>query len=436
MPGTLADPASLPLRVHPAEAPTSLLGALEPAELHRPLGDALADLCREAAALLHGEVVSVYGLERGPGGDDALVVLANVGFPDEVVGNLRLRIGDGIVGLVAEYLRPISLSHADRDPRYLAVRGIGEERLPVMLAQPIMRRGRLLGVLVVRRAADELGELERRVAALLADAAGLLLEGAARAPSPKARAATAITLDGEPVSGGCALGRVDLLPTAEALARGAPPRGGAPRDTGGEVERPTAGAIGEALARIERDLVRTRDDLGGTPEVARALGRLELLLADGRLRERVRLAGDDVHGLAGVARDYGRAPYLAGGAPDPASLSHAADVEELCVLIHVAAGGASLRRSGRVWMGQRLGAFFALAALRHAAAVVIDQGGAITDEARAIARAGRLPVVGGVAGLFAWTQPGDLLLVEADLGHVRVNPAAASLVAARVRRAR
>jgi phosphoenolpyruvate-protein kinase (PTS system EI component) len=35
-----------------------------------------------------------------------------------------------------------------------------------------------------------------------------------------------------------------------------------------------------------------------------------------------------------------------------------------------------------------------------------------------------VPLVASVAGVFAWVHPGDLLVVDADGGSVRVNPEA------------
>lgn len=42
--------------------------------------------------------------------------------------------------------------------------------------------------------------------------------------------------------------------------------------------------------------------------------------------------------------------------------------------------------------------------------------------AAAVLRAGGIPLVVEIAGLFAWTRPRDLLIVDGDGGQVRVNP--------------
>jgi signal transduction protein with GAF and PtsI domain len=190
---------------------------------------------------------------------------------------------------------------------------------------------------------------------------------------------------------------------------------------------------------VERDLARLRSRLGSSldPRVERTLSRMELLLSDGRLRERALSAPGG--NLSVLARDYARASMgLAPGArpPDPTMVERAEGIGELCALLQVMATGSRLLQSGRIWIGRRLGPFFAAAAARSAAAVVLEGDGQATDEAEAIARAAGLPLLTGVRGLFAWTRPGDLLVVDADRGVVRINPSSSGLVAARSQRGR
>ncbi|HEU5058770.1 MAG TPA: GAF domain-containing protein [Kofleriaceae bacterium] len=374
------------------------------------------EMCREMAALLGAEVATVYALERD---GDALLVVGNVGFPHEVVGNLRLRVGDGIVGTVAACMHPIAIVAGARDPRFKSVRGIGEEDFPVLLAVPIARGQSCLGVLVFQRRSPEFADREVRLARLLAATVALALEADREAPpiDLDARPGSTLSLDGRALSGGLGLGRVEILPTAESLARSGGP------------------AVGAAeLARVEKDLARLRERLGepAAGDLARALQRLETLISDTRFRERA--TGASARELAVLARDYARAPFqLAASAHgrevDQAMLERARDVEELCVLLHLAAAGSRLRDAGRVWIGSRLGAVFALAATHSAAAVVLD--GPATGDAVAIARATGLPLLAEVQGLFAWTRPGDLLVVDADRALVRVNPNASELARAR-----
>ena len=411
------------LHVHPPASPiTGLYSALEPGALNAPLRDVLAASCEQMSRLLAADVVSVY--VRDVGDEDLLVVQGNVGLSSDAVGNLRLAVGEGLVGWVAECLRPISLGHADTDPRFKPVRGIGEEPFPVMIAQPVLRHGRCLGVLVFQRsAALAFSETEARMASILAEAVGVVLEASTSRRPARAEVGTeSVSLLGRPLSTGLGMGRVELIPTSE---QGAAPSG--------------RRQIGHALARVERDLARLRARLGAPldPVVDRALSRMELLLSDGRLRERALAAPGG--NLSSLARDYARASMgliTRQGQPDPTLLERAEGIGELCALLQTMASGSRLLQSGRIWIGRRLGPFFAAAAARSAAAVVLEGDGEATDEAQAIARAAGLPLVTGVRGLFAWTRPGDLLVVNGDRGLVRVNPSSSGLVAARSRRGR
>jgi len=402
-----------------------LFAGLEPGALSAPLRDVLAGACHEMAGLLGADVVSVYVRERADD-VDLLVVKGNVGLASEVVGNLSLRVGDGLIGWVAECMRPISVGAADVDPRFKPVRGIGEEPYPVMIAQPVVRGGRCLGVLAFQRsAAQPFTDGEARMAAVLAGAIGLVLEAAGRGAAGGDVGTEAVCLIGRPLSPGLGMGRVELIPTAESLASR-------------EAPRPDGPQIAAAFTRVERDLTRLRGRLASPldPLVSRALARMELLLSDGRLRERA--TDQAAAGMAAIARDYARAsqtsPTSAG--PDPALVERAEGIGDLCVLLQLTATGSRLFQSGRIWIGRRLGPFMAVAAARSAAAVVLEGDGEATDEAAAIARAAGLPLLVGVRGLFAWTHPGDLLVADGDRGIVRINPSSSGLVATRASRRR
>jgi len=402
-------------RVPDPGALCGVLAATRPVRATASAPDAIDDLCREMAALLAAEVATVYARERD---GEALLVVGNVGFPHEVVGNLRLQVGDGIVGTVAACMHPIAIAAGARDPRFKSVRGIGEEEYPVLLAVPIAREADCLGVLVFQRRAPEFAPREVRLARLLAATVALALEADRDAPIEpgwsETRTGSTLNLGGRALSGGLGLGRVEILPTAESLARS-----GGPPVTPAEI------------ARVEKDLSRLRDRLAGAgAEVVRALQRLETLVSDSRFRERA--TGATARELAALARDYARAPFrLAAHSRDVdhAMLERAMDVEDLCVLLHLTATGSRLRDAGRVWIGSRLGAVFAMAATHGAAAVVLD--GNATGDAVAIACATGLPLLADVHGLFAWTRPGDLLVVDADRAMVRVNPNASELAQAR-----
>ena len=93
------------------------------------------------------EVCSVYLL--GP--DRAsLVLAATVGLRPECIGTLRLTLQEGLVGLVAENVRPVAVEHAKTHPRFKYFSEAGEDRYQSFLGVPLIDRGVLQGVLVVQ----------------------------------------------------------------------------------------------------------------------------------------------------------------------------------------------------------------------------------------------------------------------------------------------
>jgi phosphoenolpyruvate-protein kinase (PTS system EI component) len=114
----------------------------------------------------------------------------------------------------------------------------------------------------------------------------------------------------------------------------------------------------------------------------------------------------------------------------------AAEIEDLCVIVHAALTGQTLLRPGDIVITEHLRGFLAAYALaRGVSALVVEGPLAETSPAAALARAAGVPLVSGVAGLFAWVHPGDLLVVDADAGSVRVNPEATQVARFRNQRA-
>jgi signal transduction protein with GAF and PtsI domain len=187
-----------------------------------------------------------------------------------------------------------------------------------------------------------------------------------------------------------------------------------------------------AIERLAVDLDRASKKLRTSedPEIRRALDNLGLALLDQRFRERLSGNGGIVSTLRGVAKEYARVPYrvpVKGGAIEPALEERAREVEDLCVLLYAAAMNSNLLPPGAIWVGERVGAFVALCAVARGAAALVSDSIVPDGPGVAIARAGGVPVLSQVDGLYAWVRPGDLCVVDADSGVLRVNPAASSV---------
>ncbi len=93
------------------------------------------------------DVCSVYLLEPDRAN---LVLAATIGLRPEGVGRVRMRLSEGLVGLVAEQLRPQVHADATSHPRFKYFREAGEDPYRSFLGVPVIDRGVLQGVLVVQ----------------------------------------------------------------------------------------------------------------------------------------------------------------------------------------------------------------------------------------------------------------------------------------------
>lgn len=92
------------------------------------------------------EVCSVYILRA----DGVLELYATEGLKREAVHQASLRVGQGLVGLIAAEARPLNLPNARAHPGFAYLPETGEEAFNSFLGVPILRAGRTLGVLVVQ----------------------------------------------------------------------------------------------------------------------------------------------------------------------------------------------------------------------------------------------------------------------------------------------
>ena len=108
---------------------------------------ALDLIVARVSMILDAEVCSIYLRDRGSG---RFVFVANEGLNPEMVGEVSLPDGEGLVGLVAERAEPINLEDAADHARFHLVSGLGEEAFSAFLGVPIIHVREVIGVLVVQ----------------------------------------------------------------------------------------------------------------------------------------------------------------------------------------------------------------------------------------------------------------------------------------------
>ena len=128
---------------------------------------------RGIAGNMVAEVCSVYLRRAG----ETLELFATEGLNPDAVHQTRLLVGEGLVGDIAAHARPLNLSDAQAHPNFAYRAETGEDIYQSLLGAPVMRSGRVIGVLIVqnrtsRQYSEEEVEALQTVAMVLAELVG------------------------------------------------------------------------------------------------------------------------------------------------------------------------------------------------------------------------------------------------------------------------
>jgi len=104
----------------------------------------LALIIGEATSAMGTDVCSLYLLL--PSGRELLLTATN-GLNENMVGKVKMRVGEGITGWVAETRQPAIVADVSQEPHWKWVPGLDEDRFHSMLSVPIESGPRLVGVL-------------------------------------------------------------------------------------------------------------------------------------------------------------------------------------------------------------------------------------------------------------------------------------------------
>jgi phosphotransferase system enzyme I (PtsP) len=119
------------------------------------------------------EVSSLYVLRA----DGVLELYATHGLNPSAVHRASLRVGEGLVGRVAKTAQPLNITNPRSHPAFAYLPETGEEDFNTFLGVPVLRAGRMIGVLTVQNLAprrydtDEVEALQT-VAMVIAEIAG------------------------------------------------------------------------------------------------------------------------------------------------------------------------------------------------------------------------------------------------------------------------
>ncbi|MEW6557291.1 MAG: HD domain-containing phosphohydrolase [Elusimicrobiota bacterium] len=106
-----------------------------------------------------------------------LVIVAARGLTREVIETTRLKIGEGIAGLVARDGNPIFVENIDRDPRFFRAENVRYSSKS-FISVPLKIRNKVIGVLNVNREkeTEKFNERDLRLLQLLAGQAAITIE--------------------------------------------------------------------------------------------------------------------------------------------------------------------------------------------------------------------------------------------------------------------
>jgi len=242
-----------------------------------------------------------------------LTLRATQGLDERAIGNVKLKLGEGITGRAVRELRPICVGTASKSSSYKFFPGIHEEEYEAFLAVPILRGLRRIGALVVQ--AREVNSFTpndvkalRAIAAQLAtmiENVQLLSEVRERVALPEAPIARKLARDGiirgRSASTGTARGRAYTLDSAQSESCVLPDPG-APPHTPADFDQ----AVEKTMRQIDRLQRQTTADLA---DVAVLIFSAHLLILEdnqftGRIRSLIETGIPAVKAIATVVDEY------------------------------------------------------------------------------------------------------------------------------------
>ena len=112
-----------------------------------PFHTVLSRIVTFVSSLVQCDSCFVYVLDH----DAKLVLRASKNPHADVVDRLKLRVGQGITGWVAEHRQPVAVGrHAFKDPRFQVFHELPEDQYEAFLSVPVLSRSKLVGVINVQ----------------------------------------------------------------------------------------------------------------------------------------------------------------------------------------------------------------------------------------------------------------------------------------------
>ncbi|MEH6744537.1 phosphoenolpyruvate--protein phosphotransferase [Hyphomonas sp.] len=379
----------------------------------------LDKVVRLIASTMVADVCSIYLRLQ----DGALLLIATEGLKADAVAATRLTVNEGLVGLVARRAEPMAIQDAPRHASFSYRPETGEDPFHAFLGVPILRGGRVIGVLTVQnrteRAYDdeEIDNLQT-IAMVLAEIVDRIDPDALNNGGNEKRERNTASLTGRVFCEGLGYGRAVLhdpvVPAAKFFAA----------DQVTESHRLSDG-MAELKASIDRMMALDGAALGEDPRDVMETYRL--LAHDPswaeKLQEGVR-SGLSAEASVDRARREHRARLQ--NARDPYLRERLHDLEDLDNRLLRILGGEEgkpqISEERSVLVARRLGPAELLEYSNTGLRAILMEEAAASSHAAIVARALGIPALGGIPGLTTRIDQGDWVIVDAEEGTLHIRP--------------
>ncbi len=383
----------------------------------------LDELVKVIAKEMVAEVCTVYVVRAG----EVLELFATEGLNPSAIHKTRLRVDEGLIGDIAAHACVLNLADAQAHPKFAYRPETGEEVYNSFLGVPILRGGRVRGVLTIQNKAkreyteEEIEALEMIVVVLAELIAGGDLIGPSEQIIAEGNAILPLRMTGIQINTGVAVGEAVLhQPRVEVRAIFAD-------DTQAEETR-LHRALNEMQEAIEDLFAAT--ELSGRGEHRDVLETYRLVARDEGWMKRLREAiYSGLTAEAAVQKVQEDIRIRMNMATDPYLRERMHDFEDLARRLQQHLNDSPLTSAGDkglpddvVLLADNMGPAELLDYEPHRLRALLLEEGSATAHVAIVARALDIPVVGRITDLLARIDPHDPVIVDGDNGQVFVRP--------------
>ncbi|KPJ68187.1 MAG: phosphoenolpyruvate-protein phosphotransferase [Coxiella sp. DG_40] len=114
----------------------------------KDLNDALNILVQRLREITKADACSIFLLDKGRAEH---VLKATSGLDKKLISKLKLKLGEGLIGVVGERAEPINVADTFAHPKFCHYSEMTKERYHAFLGVPIIKQGELLGVVAAQK---------------------------------------------------------------------------------------------------------------------------------------------------------------------------------------------------------------------------------------------------------------------------------------------